>query len=67
MKTLRASLSFVPKRLTTKSLAPGGWRSMARVPIAMTSEGAPGIRPAMSSLTAIETPAETAPAIAGAT
>ena len=47
--TSRASLSFVPNRATTKSLAPGGWRSMTTWPTAATSDVAPGRRPAMSS------------------
>ena len=51
MSTSRASLSFVPKRLTTMSFAPGGWRSMTTWPTAATSEVAPGRRPASSSET----------------
>ncbi len=57
-----ASLSFVPNSATTRSLAPGGWRSMTRVPIATTSDGAPATRPATISPTAMATATETAPA-----
>ena len=42
MRSSSASLSLVPKRATTKSLAPGGWRSMTTWPTAATSDVAPG-------------------------
>ena len=45
MSTSRASLSLVPNRPTTKSLAPGGWRSMTTWPTAATSDVAPGQEP----------------------
>src|SRR5829696_8152422 len=51
MKTSRASLSFVPKRPTTKSFAPAGWRSTTTWPTAATSDVAPGSTPASSSET----------------
>ena len=57
-----ASLSFVPNSDTTTSLAPGGWRSMTRLPIATTSDGAPATRPATISPTAMATATDTAPA-----
>ena len=63
--TSRASLSFVPNRATTKSLAPGGWRSMTTWPMAATSDVAPASRPASSSETpsaaAVATPGDAAP------
>ena len=49
MTISRASLSLVPNRPTTNSLAPGGWMSMTTWPTAATSEVAPGSRPARSS------------------
>ena len=63
--TLRASLLFVPNRLTITSLAPGGCRLITSDPIEVTSEGAPATVPATSSATAIATPAASAPATAG--
>src|SRR5450756_594080 len=61
----RASLSFVPNRLTIRSFAPGGCRLITSDPIAATSDGAPLTRPATSSDAAIATPAASAPATAG--
>ena len=63
--TSSASLSFVPKRLTTKSFAPGGWWSMIHWPIAATREVAPGRIPAISSETPRAAATETIPASAG--
>ena len=63
MNSSRASLSFVPNRATTKSLAPGGWRSMTTWPTAATSDVAPASRPASSS----ETPSAAAVATIPAT
>ncbi len=40
-RMLRASLSLVPNSDTTTSFAPGGCRSIARAPSAMTSDGPP--------------------------
>ncbi len=62
MRTLRASLSFVPNNDTTRSLAPGGCRSMTRLPTAITRDGAPPTRPARISPTAMATATATAPA-----
>ncbi len=45
MNSSRASLSLVPNRVTTKSFAPGGWRSMTTWPTAATSDVAPGQEP----------------------
>src|SRR4051794_31443571 len=64
MNSSRASLSLVPNRLTTKSLAPGGWRSMMTWPTAAISEVAPGSTPASSSETPSATAVATSPAIA---
>src|SRR4051794_15764936 len=64
MNSSRASLSLVPNRLTTKSLAPGGWRSMMTWPTAAISEVAPGSTPASSSEAPSATPVATSPAIA---
>ena len=66
MARLRASLSLVPNRLTIRSLAPGGWRSMTRSPMAMTSDGAPDSSPATSSAVAMATAAAMAPETAAA-
>ena len=55
-RTLRASLSLVPNRAIITSFAPGGWRAIARVPTAMTSDGTPGTSPATSSDEAMATP-----------
>ena len=63
--TFRASLSFVPNRLTITSLAPGGCRLITSDPIEVTSDGAPATVPATSSAAAIATPAASAPATAG--
>ena len=60
-------MSFVPKRATTKSFAPGGWRSMTTWPTAATSEVAPGRIPAISSDTPSAVSVATAPAIAART
>jgi hypothetical protein len=57
----RASLSFVPKRATTRSLAPGGCRSMTTCPTAATNDVAPGRNAASSSDTPSDTKAATAP------
>ena len=65
-ETLSTSLSFSPNRLTMRSLAPGGWSAMTRSPMAMTIDGAPATRPAMSSATAMATSAAMAPAAAAA-
>ena len=46
IRPLRAALSFVPKRSTKTSLAPGGWRLMTSDPTATTSDGAPAAMPA---------------------
>ncbi len=62
--TSSASLSLVPNRATTKSLAPGGWRSITTWPTAATSDAAPGSSPAISSEMPRARPAETAPAAA---
>ena len=51
MNSSSASLSLVPNRPTTKSLAPGGWWSTTTCPIAATSDVAPGRSPARSSET----------------
>ena len=67
MSTLRASLSAVPKSPTMNSLAPGGWLAMTRSPMAMTSEGAPATRPAISSAMAMPSAAARAPATKAAT
>ena len=64
--TLRTSLSASPNRLTMRSLAPGGWRSMTRSPMAMTNDGAPETSAAMSSATPMVTAAAMAPANAAA-
>ncbi len=66
IRTLRASLSLVPKSPTIRSLAPGGWKLMTSVPMAMTSEGASRTIPANSSATAIAAPAASAPDSAAA-
>ena len=64
--TLSTSLSLVPKRLTMRSLAPGGWSEMTRSPMASTIDGAPATTPAMSSAMAMATSAAMAPAAAAA-
>ncbi len=65
--TSRASLSLVPNRATTKSLAPGGWRSMTCWPTAATSEVAPGSNAATSSEMPRARPAAATPAAAART
>ena len=59
---LRASLLLLPKSSTMSSLAPGGWFSMTRSPMAMTREGAPWTSPAMSSAMAMPRAAANPPA-----
>ena len=67
MPTLTASLSLVPKRATARSLPHGGWYSMTVSPMAMTSEGAPTMRPAISSPMAMPSAAASPPAMNAAT
>src|SRR3954451_8621753 len=67
MNSSRASLSLVPNRLTTTSLAPGGCRSMMTWPTAAISEVAPGSTPASSSDTPSATAVATSPEIAART
>ena len=64
MNSSKASLSLVPKSETTKSLAPGGWRSMTACPTAATSDVAPGRTPASSSEMPSAAAVATTPAIA---
>ena len=65
-RTLRTGLSFVPKRSTKTSFAPGGWRLITSVPTAITSDGAPATSPANSSEPAIASAPAAAPATASA-
>src|SRR3954452_24559570 len=67
MNSSKASLSLVPNRLTTTSLAPGGCRSMMTWPTAATSEVAPGSTPARSSETPSATAVATSPEMAART
>ena len=64
--TWRASLSLVPKRATTRSFAPAGWRAMTRSPTATTRDGASATRPANSSPAATAATPAAAPASAAA-
>src|SRR4051794_3727609 len=67
MNSSKASLSLVPNRLTTTSLAPGGCRSMMTWPTAAISEVAPGSTPASSSEMPSATAVATSPEIAART
>ena len=49
--TLSAALSLVPNRSTTNCFAPGGCSEISSAPIDSTGDGAPGTRPAISSVT----------------
>ena len=62
--TFSAVLSPVPKRVATRSFAPGGCRAITRLPTATTRDGVPGTSPASSSLAAIPTAPATIPAAA---
>ena len=57
-----ASLSLVPNRATTKSFAPGGWRSMIVWPTAAISDDPGDSTPEISSLTPSATAAPISPA-----
>ena len=67
MPTFRASLLLLPKSSTMSSLAPGGWFSMTKSPMAMTSDGAPATSPAISSPMAMPSAAARPPATKAAT
>ncbi len=67
MPALTASLSFVPNSATARSLPQSGWFSMTVSPMAMTSDGAPAMSPAISSPTAMASPAANPPAMKAAT
>src|SRR5262245_13217431 len=66
MRISSASLSFVPNSETTKSFAPGGWRSTTTWPMDEMSEVAPGSSPPSSSEVPSAAAVATTPAIAAA-